>query len=256
MIDWFGILLATAVTIVSLGIGILIAGYFGNSRLRRLSRSHLLREFDQAEEGTAVRIRGRVVRSPEPRVHDPVHGVAVVLARLVVQNRAKVVVDIARGQDFELEDERGVRADIKVTGALVEGGETYAMLAWPAQDRLRKFVTPKALTILAELAQRKGSPKDKVGALTKLTTVKAGDEVEVLGVARRDETKAQGQGYREARGTLVLGGPAEPPVRVVKPNLDSLLSAGAKQVRAAYRVTAMGAAMLASLALWAWLVPG
>jgi len=224
MEDCFGLAVTIASSMAMIGVGMVIVGFMKKSDLLRLARAYPKRTFADAEEGTAVRVTGRVVRSREPRWQDPVGGDDVVLARLAVRNSAKVVVDIARGQAFEIENEAGERAAVEVHGATIEGPGQGVQLRWPPKEALDKFLTPRGHEILEGLTRKSDGPEGKVGGFATLTSVRAGDAIEVMGVARRDPSHPQTHGYRESTPQLVLGGVAEPPVVVVQQDLDVVLA--------------------------------
>jgi hypothetical protein len=217
MSDGYGLLLTVFMTTGAIGFGMLILGAAKGLKLRRLTRRYASRRFEEVEEGTPVRVAGRVVRCAEPRWRHPTDGSPVVLARLVARNRMKVVIDISRGQPFEIEDERGERAAILINDATIEGVGKRISLRWPPDEPMRAFLTPRARSIAEELV-RQGR-----GGMTKLVAIKPGDAVEAMGVARRDPSKPQAVGYRGSVAQLVLGGLGEPPVIVVPGGLRVLL---------------------------------
>jgi len=232
---------AIGAVVLVIGIGFVVMGYAKGAKLRRLRRSYPEREFREAVEGSPVRVRGRVVKSQEPRWRNPVDGEPVVLARLVVRNAAKVVVDISRGQAFEIENEAGERAEVEIHGAVIEGTSVPIRLKWPPTDLLREFVTPRAHAILDEMSRPKRGAKGHVNGLASLCAVGTKDEVDVMGVARRDPSKRQGDGYRQASAELVLGGAADPPVVVVKGSLEAELAQSHKLALVGWVLTGGGA---------------
>jgi len=248
MLENAGVLIGMIGAVVLLtGIGLVVMGYVKGARLRRLRWSHPVREFREATEGTPVRVRGRVLKTREPRWRNPVDGEPVVLARLVVRNTVKVVVDISHGQAFEIENETGERAEVEISGAVIEGPTVPVRLKWPPTDPLREFVTPRAHAILDEMSRPTRGAEGAVNGFASLCAVGAEDEIEVMGVVRRDPSKRQSDGYREVSAELVLGGAADPPVVVVKGSLEAELAQSQKMAWAGWAATGVGAAMVGAV---------
>jgi len=239
-------MLGTAgISVAVVGVVLVMLAWWRGRHLRWLARSYPLRRMRDLEAGDAARIRGRVVKGQVPRWREPVKGEPVVLSRLVVHNSAKVVIDITRGERFELADDEGTRAEIHIVGAVIERTMEFVSLPWPAQSEVQGFFTPKSMTILGELA-RYGNPDGKATSIqAELVAICPGDEIEVCSVARRDASKPKAAGYRETRGMLTLGGVGEAPVRVVKLSIEALVAQYRKLRRAGYLVTCVGLALMA-----------
>jgi len=232
-------MLATSGGLLLLGVALVVAGYWQHTELMHLAVDYPRRNFNDAEECVRIRIRGKVGANARPRWRDPIDGTPVVLARLIVRDLGNVVVDVYRGQSFEIESDTdtGERAKIETQDATLEGPSTPVQLRWPADENLKAFLTVGALRVLNEIQRRRGGPGGTIAGTA--TVVRADDVVEVFGVAHRRSSDPQEHGHRSPSAQLVLGGSAEAPVVVVKRDLDAALARSRALRRSGYTLVAI-----------------